>query len=307
MPVSKILLNYDNPRIVDTIKSNAYEGDVTWSPIKSIWIVSMTLVGVIGGYFTVSLETVMVFFITTGITLCFGHSLGMHRLFIHRSYECSKWLEGIMVYLGVLVGLAGPMGMMFTHDVRDWAQRQKRSHAYFGHKSSFFKDAYWQLHCDIKLTHPPVFQPDEFVKLNRFYQFLEKTWMWQQLPIATILFLMGGVDWVIWGVCLRVSISILGHWIIGYFAHNQGHRDWHVSGASVQGYNIKFCGLITMGECWHNNHHAFPGSALLGVLPYQTDPGWWMLRIMHKCGLVWNLRIPKDLPVRNELVAIGSN
>ena len=61
-----------------------------------------------------------------------------------------------------------------------------------------------------------------------------------------------------------------------------------------------------MGECWHNNHHAFPDSALLGTEDNQTDPGWWMLRLMESLGLVWNLKTPPELPKRSELVSIPS-
>lgn len=267
----------------------------------------MTTIGLAGAVNTFSCENFCVFLLTTAVTLCLGHSLGMHRRFIHNSYDCPKWLEYMFVYFGVLVGLAGPFGMMYTHDLRDWAQRQKRCHDYFGHKSSFLKDGFWQLHCDITLTHPPVFLPQNEVASDRFYRFVEKTWMWQQLPIALLFFWIGGVDWVIWGVCLRVAVSVTGHWLIGYFAHNTGHREWHVENAAIQGFNVKFCGLITMGECWHNNHHAFPNSALLGIHTDQTDPGWWVLMLLKKAGLVWNTKKPDDLPLRPELVSVAHN
>jgi stearoyl-CoA desaturase (delta-9 desaturase) len=231
----------------------------------------------------------------------------MHRRFIHNSYQCPKFLEYIFVYLGVLVGLAGPHGMMYTHDLRDWAQRQKRCHSYFGHRNSLLKDGYWQLHCEIKLRHPPLFKPEDEVANDLFYSYLEKTWIWQQLPVALILYLFGGVDWVIWGACLRVTVSVTGHWLIGYFAHNMGEQDWQVSGAAVQGFNIKFCGLVTMGECWHNNHHAFPGSALLGLKANQSDPGWWVLLLLKKAGLVWEIKTPADLPARPELVYLNKH
>ena len=295
---------YHNPRIVDVPGSNAYQGQVSWSVTRSLWLSGMALIGIIGGMFTLSYGNAIVFITTTAITLCLGHSLGMHRRFIHKSFECPKWLEYLFVYLGVLVGLAGPFGMMYTHDLRDWAQRQKQSHPYFGHKAGFWKDGYWQMHCNIKLDHPPGFQPEEIVSTDKFYRFVEWTWMWQQLPVALLLFYLGGIDWVIWGVCLRVTVSITGHWLIGYFAHNKGQRNWHVQGASVQGYNVRFCGLITMGECWHNNHHAFPDSALLGIEKNQTDPGWWVLQLLKKIGLVWKIRKPEDLPARLELVPL---
>jgi fatty-acid desaturase len=125
---------------------------------------------------------------------------------------------------------------------------------------------------------------------DKVYPWMEKYWLWQQLPLAVLMFVAGGIDWVIWGCCVRVAVCVTGHWFIGYMAHNNGGRHWHVEGASVQGYNIKFAALITMGENWHNNHHAFPGSALLGVEPGQMDPGWWVLMVLKKLGLVWNIK-----------------
>lgn len=110
-----------------------------------------------------------------------------------------------------------------------------------------------------------------------------------------------------WGICTRVTLGVLGHWLVGYFAHNQGARSWHVDGAAVQGYNVPFTALLTMGECWHNNHHAFPGSARLGLLPGQWDPGWWVLLGLQRCGLVANLKTPDQLGRRAELCALGTS
>ena len=83
-------------------------------------------------------------------------------------------------------------------------------------------------------------------------------------------------------------------------------KHWEVEGAAVQGHNIKHLGLITMGESWHNNHHAFPGSAKLGLHAGEVDPGWWVLKVLERMGLVWNIKLPEDLPVRPELTAIVS-
>lgn len=73
----------------------------------------------------------------------------------------------------------------------------------------------------------------------------------------------------------------------------------------MQGRNIPLTSLLTMGESWHNNHHAFPGSARLGLYAGEWDPGWWMLLLLHKAGLVWGIRLPHDLPARPELRALG--
>lgn len=57
-----------------------------------------------------------------------------------------------------------------------------------------------------------------------------------------------------------------------------------MSGAAVQGYNVRWFALLTMGESWHNNHHAFPMSAKLGLQQGQWDPGWWVIQGLVKIG-----------------------
>lgn len=302
--------DYKNERIAlldNGTTGNAAKGTVGVSKTKTLWMLPIYLVAIIGGYLTFSWEAFFVFLGFTAFTLCFGHSLGMHRLFIHKSYATYKPLEYFMVHLGVLVGLAGPLGMLRTHDLRDWAQRQSDCHAYFGHKSSFFKDGLWQIFYDITLDEPPVMNIEPEIADDKVYQWMEKYWMWQQLPWAMLLFALGGISWVVWGIFVRVGVSVLGHWLIGYFAHNDGHRDWHVEGADVQGFNVRFASFVTFGESWHNNHHAFPGSALLGIQDNQPDPGWWALMAMKKVGLAWNIKTHEDLAERRELVAVSKS
>jgi stearoyl-CoA desaturase (delta-9 desaturase) len=50
-----------------------------------------------------------------------------------------------------------------------------------------------------------------------------------------------------------------------------------------------------MGESWHNNHHAYPGSAKMGLLPGQTDLGWWLIRTFEASGLATNIKTPDNL------------
>jgi fatty-acid desaturase len=292
-------------RIVVVGKTSPVEGMVFWSPAKSLWTGAMTL-GAVVAPFLFSWGALALFLVTTGLTLCLGHSLGIHRRLIHSSYEAPRWLEYVCVYLGTLVGMAGPIAMMRLHDFRDWAQRQRDCHAYLCHRSGFWRDAWWQLHCELRLARPPRFRIEERVRADRFYGFLERWWMWQQLPWGLLFYLAGGASWVAWGICARIAVSVTGHWLVGYVAHREGGQEWVVRGAAAQGYNIAWAGLISMGESWHNNHHAFPGSAKLGLLPGQADPGWWVLSIWRRLGLAWNIKTPADLPYRGELVRVRS-
>src|SRR5215813_12990287 len=111
-------------RIVAEAHSSPLEGTVRWAPVKSIWIGSMTAAAVLLGPVFFTWDAFALFVVTSAITLCFGHSVGMHRRLIHNSFACPLWLEYICVYLGTLVGMAGPIAMIRIHDFRDWAQRQ---------------------------------------------------------------------------------------------------------------------------------------------------------------------------------------
>jgi stearoyl-CoA desaturase (delta-9 desaturase) len=292
-----------------TSAGDAVTAIVQWSPVKSLWFWGMLGCWLILGYIYLTPGAVLLFLLTSAITLCGGHSLGMHRCLIHRSFDCPLWLERTGVYMGTLVGLGGPFTMMRTHDMRDWAQRQPVSHDYFGHRRNAVTDFWWQVNCEIKLVSPPVYSFPDALNDSLFFRTLQSTSMVQQLPWALIFLALGGWGWVAWGVCGRVTVSIFGHWLIGHFAHgnlgdeenNQIGNFWRIDGASVQGRNVEFCGLITFGECWHNNHHAFPGSARIGLLRGQFDPGWWTLLALKRLGLVWNIRLPDDLLPRATL------
>lgn len=129
--------------------------------------------------------------------------------------------------------------------------------------------------------------------------------MAQQLPWAILFSAVGGVPWLVWGICARVAVCVTGHWLVGHFAHREGGQTWVVSGACVQGYDVKLAGLISMGESWHNNHHAFPGSAKLGLDPGQVDLGWMLILAFERLGLVSNIVTPEHLSHRPALVRVA--
>ena len=286
--------------------TDAIAGHVVWKPVKSLWITVMTLTALIAGPLTVTWGAFALFLVATAVTVCLGHSLGMHRRLIHRSFDCPHWLEQVFVYLGTLVGMAGPYGMIRQHDIRDWAQRKADCHPYLAHRSSLLRDGFWQMHCDLVLDRPPLLKLENRTANDRFYQFIDRTWMLQQLPWAVLFYAIGGTPWVVWGIAVRVALSVTGHWLVGYFAHNRGPRSYHLEGAGVQGYNVPYCGFVTMGEAWHNNYHAYPASAkLASTMAKSTQAG--VLMALRRIGLVWNVETSEDLPHRANLVHLGAS
>jgi fatty-acid desaturase len=291
---------------IDADGANADEGTVVWAPFKSLWNTAMYLVAIFMAPLYFSWPALALFLVLSYVTLLFGHSLGMHRRLIHKSFECNKPFERFLVWLGVLVGMAGPFGILRIHDIRDWAQRQPSCHEFFAHRRGVWVDAFWQLHCTFRFARPPMFTIEAEFKNDRWYQFLEATWPLHQLVLAVILYVIGGVGFVVWGVAVRVAVSVTSHWVVTYFAHNPGPGRWLVKGAAVQASNLEGWGFLTHGECWHNNHHAFPESAKMGVEPHQLDPGWEVLRMLEKCGLVRSLGVPRTSASCDDLELLSS-
>jgi fatty-acid desaturase len=291
--------------LVETPGCNPVEGRVRWDPVHSLWNGSMLAASLILAPVFVTPGALIVFVLSTGATLLMGHSVGFHRRLIHRSFDCPRWLERLLVWIGTLVGMSGPLWMIRTHDLRDWAQRQTDCHDYLAHRQSMPIDGWWQLHCRLELDHPPRFDLGEAGR-DRFYRFLEASWMAQQMPVAALLFALGGWPWAIWGVCVRVSVSVTGHWCVGHLAHRRGPQSWLVEGAGVQAHDVPWAAIPTMGEAWHNNHHAYPGSARIGLEPGQSDLGYAFIRLLETVGLAQGVMVPANMPPRPVLRRIGA-
>jgi stearoyl-CoA desaturase (delta-9 desaturase) len=288
-------------RIDPTVEADAINGKVAYAPVKSLFLLSMYAATTYGLIHYLRWDTALLFAVKTITVLLLGHSVGMHRRLIHKSFACPLWLERALVYFGVLTGLGGPFVMIRTHDFRDWAQRQSKCHDYFAHRQPMIIDALWQMHCDIRLEKPPRLTIESEVANDPFYRFIDRHWIAVHLPWVIAFYLLGGWAWVIWGVCAQIATTVTGHWLIGYFAHQAHEDDWQINGAGVQGRNVPLTGLITMGEGWHNNHHAFPGSARIGLYKGQSDPGYRFIKALEALGLAWDTRLAKDLPHRPQL------
>ncbi len=280
-------------------------GKIVWDPPRSIWNTGMFAVALVLGPLTLDWGALGAFCVLASITLCGGHSVGFHRLLIHRSFECPKWLERVMLWLGTAVGMGGPLWTMRYHDARDWAQRQPDCHWYLRHELPVLIDGFYYLNFKLNLKNPPGFDPGEKISKDRFVALLERTWMAQQIPISVVLYLLGGLPWVVWGVCVRVAACTTLHWAISYRAHTKGTQDWLVDGAVIQAYNVPWLAIPTMGESWHNNHHAFPNSARHGHYPGQIDLGWQLIRLLQWLGLAWKVKLPASLPPRPGITPVS--
>lgn len=279
-------------------KADPAKGRVVWDPARSIWNMGFIVGALILGPLYFSWSGLLVFLALSAVTLCAGHSVGFHRRLIHRSFECPLWLERTMVYFGTLVGMGGPIWTIGLHDSRDWAQREEDCHWFLRHGKPMWIEGFTYLNLKLTLDNPPGFDPGERISNDPFYRFLQSTWMLHQLPVAVLLYVLGGWSWVVWGVVVRVAACVTMHWWISYVAHTRGPQDWHLDGAALQAHNVPWLAIPTMGESWHCNHHAFPSSAAHGLYPGQIDLGFQFIRLLEKLGLAWDIKLPANLPPR---------
>ncbi len=280
-------------------------GSVRWDPARSAWNGGMLAATLILGPLYFSWSALIVCIVLLAVSMCLGHSIGFHRRLIHRTFKCPLWLERILVWFGTIVGMQGPLWVIRSHDIRDWAQRQPDCHPYLKHGHGLLRDGWWNLHCRLELDNPPAFDPGPGIGDDRFYRFLQRTWMAQQIPLAALLYALGGMPWVVWGVCARVTIGVTMHWYVGYLCHTRGPQSWLVDDGAVQAHNVPWAAIPSMGESWHNNHHAFPSSAQHGIHAGELDLGFEVVRLFERVGLAWDVKTPANLPPRQGITALA--
>ncbi len=95
-------------------------------------------------------------------------------------------------------------------------------------------------------------------------------------------------------------------WSVNSVCHSFGRRPFETSDESRNNWIVA---LPTFGEGWHNNHHAFPGSAIHGLGRRQVDVSWWTIRGLERLGLAWDVKVPTAerlaAPCRSGGVGLG--
>jgi stearoyl-CoA desaturase (delta-9 desaturase) len=265
-------------------------GRVRFDAAKAAWLWTMIGTGAVGAMVATP-AAVAVAAVLHVITLCIGHSVGLHRGTIHRAYRAGPIVRGALAYLGVLTGLGGPLTWARVHAVRDYWQNQPDCPAYFRYRHSLARDFLWYLHCrfeprDRRAEHrlPPDLLSDPWLG------FLERTWPLHALALALALAASLGPGTAAMIVGTRTALGFLGHWFIGYAAHRWGSQRFVIAGAPESGTNVWLLGVLSFGEGFHNNHHRYPASARMGLRWYELDLGYGVIRLLAALGLVQDVQ-----------------
>lgn len=93
----------------------------------------------------------------------------------------------------------------------------------------------------------------------------------------------------LWGGLVRIFLVQHLTFSINSICHLWGRRPFRCNDESRNNF---LCGLVALGEGWHNHHHAFPSSARHGLKWWEIDMSFLVIRIMERLGLAWRVQVP---------------
>ena len=270
------------------IELDRAQSGINW---KNVAILTTFPLAAVPALFTFSWSNAAALMIGNWIVGSLGVGLGYHRLLTHRSFKTPKWLEYLLTILGTMSVQDSPDKWVATHRIHHkFTEKEGDPHS--------TKPGFWwaqmgwvvrgtaQDHDEATIRrYVPDLKKDEWHELiSRYYY----------LPIivsGAVLFLMGGWSMVVWGVFARVVVGWHTTWFVNSLAHMHGRRPYETGDDST---NNWFVALLTFGEGWHNNHHAFPTSARHGLKWYQFDMNWITVRILEKLGLAEKIKVANN-------------
>jgi fatty-acid desaturase len=224
-----------------------------------------------------------------GIGIC----LGYHRMLSHRSFQVPKWLEYLITLLGALAIEGGPIFWVGGHRQHHAFTEDPQKDPYSAKRGFWWSHILW-----IFFPEPATFDDKRYSKYapdlmrQPFYRWLNRYFLLLQLPLGVLLYALGGWSFVIYGIFVRAVLLWHSTWLVNSATHRWGYRTFD---ANDNARNLWWVSVLTYGEGWHNNHHAYPRSAQSGWRWWEVDVTWWTIKLLKAAGLARKVNvIPVD-------------
>lgn len=222
-----------------------------------------------------------------------GICLGYHRLISHRSFQVPKWLEYIIVTIGALALQGGPIFWVSGHRLHHAHTEDVEKDPYSAKKGFWWSHMLWLFYPRPEFFSREIYQkvaPD--LARQPFYQWLDRNFLLLQIPLTIVLYLIGGWSFVIYGVFVRAVLLWHSTWFVNSATHTWGYRTFD---ADDNARNLWWVSVLTYGEGWHNNHHAYPNVAKSGFRWWEIDVTWWSIKALKSLGLAKKVVMPPQL------------
>ncbi|MGJ3252488.1 MAG: acyl-CoA desaturase [Elainellaceae cyanobacterium] len=226
-----------------------------------------------------------------GIGIC----LGYHRMLSHRSFRVPRWLEYAIAICGALAIQGGPIFWVSGHRQHHAYTEDVENDPYSARRGFWWSHVLWILYPQPKAFDQKCYSkyaPD--LMRQPFYRWLNRNFLLLQVPLAVLLYAIGGWSFVIYGIFVRAVFLWHSTWFVNSATHKWGYRTF---AADDNARNLWWVSLMTYGEGWHNNHHAFPRSAQTGWRWWEIDVTWWTIRLLERLGLAKKVGV---IPVKRD-------
>lgn len=247
-------------------------------------------------------------------TLCgAGVTVGFHRLFTHRSFKTTRPLRFLFGALGSMA-IEGPL--------IEWVSNHRRHHSFsdeqgdphsphlHGHGFRGALRGLIHAHFGWILVGDAVSDPERYARdllADPVARLIDRTFLVWVLASLAVPFglgyllsgtLAGALTGLLWGGAVRMFLLHHATFSINSLCHFFGRQPFDTGDQSR---NLAWLALPTMGEAWHNNHHAFPTSARHGLRRWQLDPSWWTIATLERVGLAWDVVRPSPARIEAKL------
>jgi stearoyl-CoA desaturase (delta-9 desaturase) len=216
-----------------------------------------------------------------------GLTLTFHRYFAHRAFQMNRVARFVWAFIGTAAMQKGPLWWAGHHvNHHRFADREGDPHSpmisgvYYAHVGWFLNDA---RHDVIEASNPVI---RDFSKAPEIL-WLDRLFFVPPILLALVMYLAGGMPWLVWGFCLPTVTLAHATFAINTVNHLFGSRRFDTIDESR---NNVVTALFAVGEGWHNNHHRYQRAARNGFYWWEFDPTWYVIRLMEMVGLAWDVQ-----------------
>ena len=253
--------------------------------IFTIVVLSFHL-GALAAFFYFRWSALVVFLVVWIFAENVGIAIAYHRLLTHRGYSTPKWVEYFIATCGTLALQGGPIYWVAVHRMHH-RYTDKPGDPHSPRDGKWWSHMGWILNGSLHNQTEALKQYAPDLVRDRYYRWLNR-YHWVPLTVLGIsLFAFGGWSWLLWGTALPVTIGFHVTWMVNSITHLWGGRRFATSDDSR---NNLWVALLTGGEGWHNNHHAFPVSARHGLAWYEMDINYYGIRLLERFGLASHIK-----------------
>ncbi len=268
------------------VSKESAQKKICWPQFLFIWGAHLAA---LTAFFTFSWQALLLCIVMHWVTGGVGITLGFHRLLTHRSFSVPKIVEYALSLIGSLACQGGPIQWVVQHRLHhNYSDTEGDPHTPL--KGFFWAHMEWCLTEDKRGSDPDVWQkiaPD--LVNDPVHYFIDRTHILWTAVLAGIFYAFGGWPYVVWGIFVRMVLVYHCTWLVNSAAHTWGYQTYKTGDRST---NLWWVALLSYGEGWHNNHHAFQQSARHGLKWWEFDPTYLLIQILQGLGVAKAVKLP---------------